>query len=83
MRCLPQEEMCTSKAPLCKGSWHAYSVTEGLPLHDMGLCVTILRNSSQNKNLLGGQIMKIIDLNEAQLEYVENQLSAFDEKYIT
>lgn len=24
--------------------------------------------------------MKIIDLNEVQLEYVENQLSAFDEK---
>ena len=27
--------------------------------------------------------MKIIDLNEEQLEYVETQLSAFDEKYIT
>lgn len=27
--------------------------------------------------------MKIIDLNEAQLEYVEKQLSTFDEQYIT
>lgn len=27
--------------------------------------------------------MKIIDLNEEQLEYIENQLSSFDEKYIT
>lgn len=28
-------------------------------------------------------MMRIIDLNEAQLEYVETQLSAFDEKHIT
>lgn len=27
--------------------------------------------------------MNIIDLNEAQLEYIEDQLSAFDEQYIT
>ena len=27
--------------------------------------------------------MKIIDLNEAQLEHIEDQLSAFDEQYIT
>lgn len=27
-------------------------------------------------------MMRIIDLNEAQLEYVETQLSAFDEKHI-
>ena len=27
--------------------------------------------------------MKIIDLNEKQLEMVENKLSAFDETYIT
>ncbi len=34
-------------------------------------------------NFWEGYIMKIIDLNEMEIEQIENRLAAFDEKYIT